>query len=158
MKLDDYFATSTGPSASTFTYAMYRVYVFPLKAPLEGECRITSKPFRFLAKAELRPLQSEYIAFNKAFEVSASSPEIAFSLLTPDTMERLIDLERAYHGKIDFVSDGTSLWVFFPLTEKKNPVSFFSSLDEAKLQDEVSYLKLPGATLDAVGLYHFHQD
>jgi hypothetical protein len=158
MMLNDYFATSTGPSSSSFTYAMYRVYVFPLKTPLAGECRITVKPFRFLTKPTLGSLQSEYIAFNKAFEVSASSKEIAFSLLTPDTMERLIDCEAVYHGKIALVSDGVSLWAFFPLSGKKDPMSFFSTLDEAKLQDEVSYLRLPGALLEAFGLYHFRQD
>lgn len=153
--LNHYFATSSGTRDASFTYTMYRVYVFPLKNPQAGELRITLKPFRFLAKPTLRPLQSEYIAFNQAFEVTATSPEPAFYLLTPDTMERLIDLENAYSGKLAFACDGTSLWVFFPLATKKDPVSFFSSLDEAKLQEEVRYLELPGAALTAFGLHHF---
>lgn len=86
----------------------YMIFSFPKKISnylvvSEKEFFNNSKPdsmFNNCPKTERIELES--VEFNKRFNVFAEDEHDAFYLLTPDLMEKMMDLERRYEGKCYF--------------------------------------------------------
>jgi len=126
-----------------FTYADELVLVLPLRYSLQGQVRLTPKTLHFAPNPKLASLESEYVAFNRAFEIQGSVKDDLFLLLTPDRYEGLIDLENAYQQQLRFAAVGATLFVFFPTAKIKAPVSFFSPIDKKLLEPLFKAIDLP---------------
>ncbi len=86
---------------------------------------------RFSGKAGMQRAMLEDPAFEKAFEVFTSDQVEARFLLTPDMMERLMELERVFHGKgLRCAFSGEQMLVVVEGDNLFQPGSLFTPLED----------------------------
>lgn len=86
--------------------------------------------FGNFTKGDLERAQLESAEFEKAFEVYTSDQVEARFLLTPDMMQRLVDLENTFHGKkLRCAFDGGEMFIAVEGTDLFEPGSMFTPLD-----------------------------
>jgi|LSQX01.1.fsa_nt_gb hypothetical protein len=91
--------SSSGTSTTHYeTYFRGRWYIYYFDKPIEGLLQIAQR--RPHNTRKLRKIETESIQFNKKFRVYTNNQEMAFYLITPLMLERLMLFEKANRGKI----------------------------------------------------------
>ena len=106
--------TSSGKSSHTTTYFEGRMFVFDYTRKMTLPLQIHSKSFRYAGAPEygmpLQKVEMEDVNFNKRFVVKSTSPHDAFYVLTPQMMQRVMQMEQHY-GRITMVIVNGKLYV-----------------------------------------------
>ena len=88
--------TSSGRSSHTTTYFKGRMLVIDFPEKMVNSVQIFSNRFQYRAKLSnylnTQKVQLESVDFNKYFDVNSISPHDAFYLITPEFMERLMQI------------------------------------------------------------------
>lgn len=94
---------------------------------LESGSPISNRPFRKVAL--------ESIDFNKKFHTYSTNELSAFYVLTPDIMERMMQLERENPGRIGFSFTGATLYI--ALNNNKNTFELrpFRKIDDSMIEE-----------------------
>lgn len=94
---------------------------------LEGGSPISNRPFQKVAL--------ESIDFNKKFRTYSTNELSAFLVLTPDIMERMMQLEKENPGRISFSFTGSTLYI--ALNNNKNTFELrpFRKIDDSMIEE-----------------------
>lgn len=142
---------STGKSSSTVTVFKGRFYEFDFNKPFRHNLLILQqnqyRPFSGFNKVKM-----ESIHFNSELKVYAKNEHEAFYILTPQFMEKLIELDRKYNDKISFSFKNNKLYIAIDNRRDNFDIQAFKRVDETifdeyleefnDMKDFITHLKL----------------
>lgn len=96
-----YYVVNTGKSSHRVTLFQGRIYSLNLKTVPDFTLTVREEGNRFTSKPKkLESVEYESIEFNKKFNVYTTHPELAFTYIKPQTMEKILRLEKMFQGKL----------------------------------------------------------
>lgn len=95
------------------TYFRGRWMIFKFANQFKDSIRIIEKSFLGFSSAPsgFKKIETESIEFNKRFNVVTTDHQHALYIITPAMLEKLQQLERAFHGHISFLFRGNELHI-----------------------------------------------
>lgn len=114
--LQDRHETTDSKGNTTVSYVSYakgRAYRFDLHRSFRKYLKVAEKTaFGSLLSSNKNKVETEYIAFNKKFSVTATDPEFAFYILTPQIQEKIMGFEEENSGRFLLAIMDRSFYVF----------------------------------------------
>lgn len=90
-----------GENSTTITLFRGRIYTLDLKTIPNFTLVVREEKSLFRTKPKgLQEVEYESLAFNKKFNVYTTHPELAFTYIKPQTMEKIFHLEQRFQGKL----------------------------------------------------------
>lgn len=140
---------STDSDGNTTTYYVTifkgRWMVFEFNKNFKANLQVCQKGFGnnikggIFSKSKLQKIELESAEFNKRFNVYAEQPHEAFYILTPKTMEKIINLDNRNNGKIllCFVNNCLHVGIYDNKDAFEHP-SVFKKIDLEKEKQAIS--------------------
>ncbi len=134
------------------TYASGTMYRFELRRRFDGTLRIIENDGIKLNLTDLEAVETEYILFNKKFQILTDNKEMAFLILTPRAMEKIMEAEQSFRGRFHmaFVADQLFIAIDDGLSSAKLDIR--SPLGEKEMVELEMVSALPAKFIDFFGL------
>lgn len=100
----------------------------------------------------LEKVETEYIDFNKKFQMFASDKQLVFYLFTPQVQEKILELERKTNGKFLLALNGNVIYVALDGTFSPCRFPWKEEVTADLLEDVLKALGLPALISETLGL------
>ena len=140
-------------TVSYVTYAMGTMYRFDYQRDFGQTVKILEKAGRFdFAFSGLKKVETEYIEFNKKFQVLASDETLVFYLLTPQIQERIMGLEKLFKGQFYMAFIGGDLFIAVNDSDQSISIKMGQPLTEDVVEGLLMLLAIPKVFIDLLGI------
>ncbi|MDE6025543.1 MAG: DUF3137 domain-containing protein [Lachnospiraceae bacterium] len=138
---------TSGKNSHTTTYFSGRMFVFEFPKHELLPVQVFDENFRYRAKPierfKMKKINMESVGFNKCFDVKAARDQDAFYILTPQMMEKIMELKRKYRSVIFNFSSGV-LYLGIECgmgafdSDMRKPINYAEEKD--KMRDDVKVI------------------
>ena len=97
-------------------------------------------------------VETEYIAFNKKFQILTSDETLVFYLLTPQIQEKILSLESKFKGKFYMAFIGNELFIAVNDSDQSIVIPFKTPITVETLTPVVECLAIPAVFINLLGL------
>ncbi|MBN2540527.1 MAG: DUF3137 domain-containing protein [Bacilli bacterium] len=125
---------SNGKTTTTVTVFQGRFYEFDFPKIFRNNLLLL-QPMQFRPFSKFHKIKMESIEFNSSLKVYAEDDHEAFYILTPQLMERLIQMDRKYFNKITFSFLNHRLYIAIDSRIDYFDIKPFKTVDESILQE-----------------------
>jgi flagellar biosynthesis protein FliQ len=135
------------------TYAKGTMYRFAYEREFAAIVKILEKSGIFsFGNGNLKKVETEYIAFNKKFQVLTSDETLVFYLLTPQIQEKIMDLEAKFKGKFYMAFINDELFIAVNDSNASVSIPFSKPITVETLTPIVECLAIPAVFINLLGL------
>jgi hypothetical protein len=126
--------TKNGTRVYYVAYFLGRVFHFTFNKPFEGYLQVLESGSP-LSSRGYKKVEMESIDFNKKFRTFSTNDLSAFYVLTPDIMERIMDLEKSHPGRIGFSFTGENLYIAINNNKDTFELKMFKPVDDQMIDE-----------------------
>ena len=135
------------------TYAKGTMYRFQYERNFAAIVKVLEKTgILSFGSGGLIKKETEYIAFNKKFQVLTSDETLVFYLLTPQIQEKILDLEGKFKGQFYMAFIGNELYIAVNDSDTSVSIPFKEKITEENLTPVVECLAIPAVFINLLGL------
>jgi hypothetical protein len=126
--------TKNGTRVYYVAYFLGRVFHFTFNKPFEGFLQVLESGSP-LSNRGYKKVQMESVDFNKKFKTFSTNDLSAFYVLTPDIMERIMELEKTHPGRIGFSFTGENLYIAINNNKDTFELKMFKPVDDQMVDE-----------------------
>jgi UPF0716 family protein affecting phage T7 exclusion len=126
--------TKNGTRVYYVAYFLGRVFHFTFNKEFEGYLQVLESGSPLVNRG-FKKVELESVDFNKKFRTFSSSDLSAFYVLTPDIMERIMDLEKSHPGRIGFSFNAESLYIAINNNKDTFELKMFKPVDDQMVDE-----------------------
>lgn len=126
--------TKNGTRVYYVAYFLGRVFHFTFNKPFEGFLQVLESGSP-LSNRGYKKVEMESVDFNKKFRTFSTNDLSAFYVLTPDIMERIMELEKAHPGRIGFSFTGENLYIAINNNKDTFELKMFKPVDDQMVEE-----------------------
>lgn len=126
--------TKNGTRVYYVAYFLGRVFHFTFNKPFEGYLQVLESGSP-LSNRGYKKVEMESVDFNKKFRTFSTNDLSAFYVLTPDIMERIMDLEKSHPGRIGFSFTGENLYIAINNNKDTFELKMFKPVDDQMIDE-----------------------
>jgi flagellar biosynthesis protein FliQ len=135
------------------TYAKGTMYRFAYDRNFAAIVKVLEKSgILSFGSGGLKKVETEYIAFNKKFQVLTSDETLVFYLLTPQIQEKILDLEGKFKGKFYMAFIGDELFIAVNDSDTSIEIPFKQPITVETLTPVIECLAIPAVFITLLGL------
>jgi len=135
------------------TYAKGTMYRFAYERNFAAVVKVLEKSgIISFGSGGLKKVETEYIAFNKKFQVLTSDETLVFYLLTPQIQEKILDLEAKFKGRFYMAFIGNELYIAVNDSDASIVIPFKQTITADNLTPIVECLAIPAVFITLLGL------
>lgn len=136
------------------TYARGKFYYFDFKREFNQTVRVIERSY--FSNACINPylevIETEFVEFNKKFQISCSDPLTAFYILTPQIQEKIMEFEKYFGGSLYLIFQNSCLCVALDGVENYKSCNIYSSLNGKKINQLKQSILFPKLIIDSLKL------
>lgn len=125
--------TKNGTETYYVDYFVGQYYVLDFNKNFEGAVQVLES-FRPESRQPFKKVKLESVVFNKTFKTYATGEHTAFYLLTPQMMERMMELEKAHPGQLGFSFIDHKMFIAIHNNHSILEVRMFRKLDDTLIE------------------------
>jgi hypothetical protein len=135
------------------TYAKGTMYRFAYERNFAAIVKILEKSgLLSFGSGNLKKVETEFIAFNKKFQILTSDETLVFYLLTPQIQEKILALEAKFKGKFYMAFIGNELYIAVNDSDASIVIPFKEEITAETLTPIVECLAIPAVFITLLGL------
>jgi Protein of unknown function (DUF3137). len=135
------------------TYAKGTMYRFQFERNFAAIVKVLEKSgILTFGGGNLKKAETEYIAFNKKFQILTSDETLVFYLLTPQIQEKILSLESKFKGKFYMAFIGNELFIAVNDSDQSIVIPFKTPITVETLTPVVECLAIPAVFINLLGL------
>lgn len=115
-------------------YFSGRIICIQLNRDLNTRLKIVEGHPRGFNKQGMEKFETELIDFNKKYDTYVNDKEMAFYMLTPVMLQKLLELEKLFKGTIQYSFDDNNFMIFINNSGNSLEISLNKKLDEKNLE------------------------
>jgi hypothetical protein len=148
--------TNDGHGHTTTTYVSYAVgtmYHFTYGRDFGAIVKVMEKQgIISFGHANLKKVETEYIQFNKKFQVLTNDETTVFFILTPQIQEKIMSLESKFKGRFFMAFMGKELFIAVDDSDQSLDFSIKKPLNEENVGPLIECLAIPAVFISLLGL------
>lgn len=125
--------TKNGTQTYYVDYFVGQYYVLDFNKNFEGAVQVLES-HRPESNRPFKKVKLESVAFNKTFKTYATGDHTAFYLLTPQMMERMMELEKTHSGQLGFSFIDNKMFIAIHNNHSILEVRMFRKLDDSLIE------------------------
>ena len=135
------------------TYAKGTMYRFAYERNFAATVKVLEKSgLLSFGRGGLSPVETEYIAFNKKFQVLTNDETLVFFLLTPQMQEKILSLEGKFKGQFYMAFVGSELYIAVDDNDASIAIPFAHPVTLDNLSPIIECLAIPAVFITLLGL------
>jgi hypothetical protein len=135
------------------TYAKGTMYRFAYDRNFAAIVKVLEKGgLLTFGSGGLKKVETEYMAFNKKFQIMTSDETLVFYLLTPQIQEKILDLEGKFKGRFYMAFIGDELFIAVNDSDTSISIPFKTPITVETLTPVIECLAIPAVFITLLGL------